>query len=289
MPKKIVHYESLTQEFAATKDWKRVDLPDGYRYVRTNPFYRAWSWFLYYVVAIPLAFLVLKVGTLYRVKGKKKLRSARKKGGLFLYMNHTAILADVAIPLVSVGFPRRVRIICNREAVSKPVIRSIVSCLAGLPLPGEDVRQGKDFMDAVEHFIGKGEDILVFPEAHIWPRCTFIRPFAPHAFVYPARMGRPVLAAVTTYKKRKVLRFLPPTPVIHLGGPFLPDMSLPLSERTRLLEEEVRSFMEEKAASLDNYESIEYVPMEKISEASSSTSCSGDPIIEATTRRPESK
>ena len=289
MPKKTVHYESLTQEFAATKDWKRVDLPEGYRYVRKNPLYRAWSWFLYYVVAIPLAFLVLKIGTLYRVKGKKKLRAVRKKGGLFLYMNHTAILADVTIPLVSVGFPRRVRIICNREAVSKPVIRSIVSCLAGLPLPGEDVRQGKDFMEAIEHYVGKGEDILVFPEAHIWPRCTFIRPFAPHAFVYPARMGRPVLAAVTTYKKRKVLRFLPPTPVIHLGGPFLPDMSLPLSERTRLLEEEVRSFMEEKAASLDNYESIEYVPMEKISEASSSTSCSGDPIIETTTRRPESK
>lgn len=259
MKKKVIEYVSLTEEFAATKNWKRVDLPKNFRYIHTNWFYRAWSHFFYYAIAVPVIYLVAKLGIGYKTVGRKKLKKLRHKGGFFIYMNHTSALSDVCIPPLTIGIPHRTRIICNREAVSKPVIRSIVTTLAGVPLPNEDdISLGKDFVHAIEHYIKKGDDVVVFPEAHIWPYCTFLRPFASHAFVYPARLGTPIVAAVTTYKQRKILKFLPPTRVLHLGGPFYPDMSLSLSERADKLEKDVREFMEEKLGSFDNYEHVIY-------------------------------
>ncbi len=259
MKKKIVYYHSLTQEFATTKNWKRVDLPDNYPYVHKNPFYRFFSHLFYYAIGMPVLFLWMKIGIGYKTIGRKKLKKLRKNGGFFVYMNHTSAIGDVCIPPLTIAFPHRFRVVCNREAVSKPIVRGIVSTFGGLPLPNENsAKQGKNFVEAIEYYLKKGEDIVIFPEAHIWPYCTFLRPFAAHAFVYPAKLGVPVVASVTTYKERTFFKFLPPTRVIHLGGPFYPDMSLPLGERMEKLEKEVREFMEDKLGALDNYEHIIY-------------------------------
>jgi hypothetical protein len=54
--------------------------------------------------------------------------------------------------------------------------------------------------------LSKKPGIMIFPEAHIWPYSTHIRPFGDESFVYPAELGAPVLAIATTYRPRKIFK-----------------------------------------------------------------------------------
>ena len=82
-PKKVVYYDDLlNDEFSGTKI-KRIPLPKNYKYLHKNPFYRALSWFLYYIIAYPIVKLVVFLGYRVKVKGKRNLRHLRHSGVFF--------------------------------------------------------------------------------------------------------------------------------------------------------------------------------------------------------------
>lgn len=261
--KKVVYYDDLLHDdFAGTDGFKSKPLPKDFKFFPKSKLYWFFSNFVYYIIAIPVFWVVGRLVYGFKIRGKRKFRKTKMgKKGFFVYGNHTSIGDAFFVPVWLIP-PRRTFVLCSKESVSNPFLRPIEMMVGALPLPN-DATQTKPFLEAVEKHVERGDAILIFPEAHIWPYSTRIRPFPEQSFTYPASLGRPVIATCVTYKKRKILRFLPPRAVMHVSGVIEPDMSKPLGERTKLLREAVYTYMVETSCSLDNYEYIRYLPRPK--------------------------
>lgn len=260
--KKTIYYSDPVNDDFANTGMKKKPLPKNLKFYHGGIFYYIISSFFYYVIAIPLLWMFAKIGWSYRVVGKKKLRKAHLGlHGFFVYGNHTCI-ADAMFAPVSIINPRRTYIVCSDESVSLGWIRWFEMMIGALPLPN-DPDQTTRFIDAIEKHYRHGDAILIFPEAHIWPYCTRIRPFPDQSFTYPAQLGAPVVGICTTYEEHRFFKFRNPRAVIHISDPIYPDMTKPLGERAHLLREAVYAYMVDISSSLDNVEYIRYLPKKK--------------------------
>ena len=55
-------------------------------------------------------------------------------------------------------------------------------------------------------YYGNNHPIIVYPEAHVWPYYTKIRPFKTSAFTFPVEEEKEVYCATTTYQKSKLFK-----------------------------------------------------------------------------------
>ena len=127
--------------------------------------------------------------------------------------------------------------------------------LGAIPL-GSTIKQSRDMAASVHGHISRGDLITIYPEAHIWPFYTGIRPFPAASFGYPARDGAPVYAMTSCYRKRRFVAF--PKVVTYLDGPFYPDSSLPLPERKQRLRDQCHAAMVKRAEENSTYAYYEY-------------------------------
>lgn len=251
--KKIYYYsDELNDDFAGTNIAQKP-LPPDYRYFSRNPIRKFAAFVLYRLVVTPIVFFYMKILRGERVKNKKALRGYKKEG-FFLYANHTRSAGDAFTP-TEVAFPKKPFIIVNPDAASLPVVRTIVPLLGGVPLP-TDRRGMKNFHDAVLKHAEMGHCVMIYPEAHIWPYYTKIRPFKDSSFRYPAESGKPVFTFTTTYRKRRFSRL--PKTTVWIDGPFFPDPALSVKENQRALRQKAYEAMVERSK-LSTYEYREYV------------------------------
>ena len=60
---------------------------------------------------------------------------------------------------------------------------TLVEMLAAIPIPS-NVAGMKNFLTTIQKKIDKKSSITIYPEAHIWPYYTKIRPFKDVSFKY---------------------------------------------------------------------------------------------------------
>lgn len=256
MEKKTIYYKNpLQDDFAGTKITYKP-LPPNYRYLARGPISFLLSGFLYYVIAKPLLYLVGKIGYGVKVKGRKNVKKLRHKG-YFFYSNHTQILDGWAMQCFVAGL-KRTYIVANQDATSIPFVRGIVKLMGCLPVP-YNIAESKKFQAAVAKIMDRHQAISIYPEAHIWPYCTHIRPFKDDAFVYPAALNAPIIVTCTTYRPRRVFKKRPPKVTIHVSKPIYPDMTLSLEGRKKQLRDRAYEFMVETASNDINVEYIRYI------------------------------
>lgn len=228
---KVVYYDDIQNDEFSTAKIKARRIDGSYRYIRRGFFARAAHFLLYRVLAMPLAWLYLKIRFGHRIRGRRALRALRRGQGCYLFGNHTQPTADALIPTM-VAFPRDVHVIVHPANVSMPVLGRLTPYLGALPLP-DDLAAGRAFLAALAEHTERGRAICVYPEAHIWPWCTFIRPFSDKSFAYPVRAGVPVFCFTNTYRPRLFGRGT--RLVTFVDGPFYPDKTLsPGAARTAL-------------------------------------------------------
>lgn len=253
--KKIVYYEdALNDEFSGTKI-KRIPL-GNYKYYSNNIFHRALSWFLYWVIAFPILWLIAKVGYGVKTVGKKNRRLLRGQG-VFIYGNHTQII-DAFTGQIFAARGKRTYIVCNQDTTSIKGIRWLVNMLGCIPTP-ENPAEAEKYKECIHKRIKQKRGISIFPEAHIWPYSTHIRPFGDESFSFPAELGTPVMAMAATYRPRRFLKSFPPKITLHLSRPFYPNMKLSLPERKKQLRDFVYDYLLDRAAEEENVEYIAYV------------------------------
>ena len=97
---------------------------------------------------------------------------------------------------------------------------------------------------------------MIYPEAHIWPFYTKIRPFADSSFRYPIQYGCPVFCFTNTYQKRRFSKT--PRIVTYVDGPFFPNENLDRKEKQADLRNRVYEAMCERSK-MNNVELIKYV------------------------------
>ena len=258
--KKIIYYDDELNDEFSTAEITPKKIDGSYVYVRKGFFARDFSFFIYRMVFMPWSFLYLKLKYGFSVKNRKAIKQwikqAKKqgKGGFFLYGNHTTTDADPYVPTMT-SFPKDVFVVVNPANVSMPVLGKLTPYLGALPLP-DDMKATHNFIDAMTERVENGGVICIYPEAHIWPYCTFIRDFRDASFRYPVKFNKPVFCFTNVYTKRKHGRT--PKMTTYVDGPFFPDENLPVGEARKKLRDEVFRAMKERSK-LSDYDDIVYV------------------------------
>ena len=256
MAKKTIYYSDLQNDDFAKVALEPRPLPDGFPYVITNPFWRAAEFFAYRLIATPIVWLIGKIGFGLRIKNRKAVRKL-KKTGYYLYGNHTQNMMDAYTPTL-ITFPKHAHIVVSPQTVSSTALRIPVQLLGGIPTPG-NVKGLRGFTKALSLRINQNRAVTVYPEAHIWPWFTGIRPFSDASFTFPVKDGVPAVAFVTTFRKRKLFTKFPPCLTVTVSEPFYPDASLSNSEAKQQLRNKVYDFMCKEASRPDNYAYYDYV------------------------------
>ena len=268
--KKIYYYsDELKDDFAGTHI-RRKPLPADYEYFPKNPVRRFFGFLLYRVIALPIVFLYEKIVCGEKIVNRKVLKKYGKDG-YFLYANHTSAVGDAFTPTL-VSFPKKAYIVVNPDAASIPVVRTLVEMLGGVPLP-TDLKGMRNFHSAVLKHAEQKHCVMIYPEAHIWPYYTKIRPFKDASFRYPAEAGKPVFTYTTTFQKRKF--FSRPKVTVYVDGPFYPDPALSVREnRKRLRDLAYEAMVKRSEKSTCEYATyIRVAPETKIRQAPSPQPC----------------
>lgn len=260
MKVKTVYYDDLLNDEFSGNNIKRRPLGKNFKYVHTNVFWRLCATLLYRLIAIPVIWIVGKIGWGVKTIGKKNVKPLKRQG-YFIYGNHTQI-CDAWTAQCYVVRGHRTYIVSNQDSTSIRGIRWLIQMLGCIPTP-ENMEEREGFNNCIRYRIKQKAAISIFPEAHIWPYSTHIRPFKDDAFVYPAELGAPVVAMCTTYRRRKLFKNLKPRMTLHISAPIYPNMRLSLSARKKDLRDQVYDFMVKHSAEDENIECIRYLPRPK--------------------------
>lgn len=100
---------------------------------------------------------------------------------------------------------------------------------------------------------------MIYPEAHIWPYYTKIRPFKDVSFRYPLEYDTKSFCITNVYKKRRFSKT--PRIVTYVDGPFLINRDLDKKEARRDLRDRIYNQMVIRSKE-NNYELIKYIKIE---------------------------
>lgn len=251
--KKVFYYEDeLNDEFSGAQIQPRI-INEKYKYKR-GFIWNFCSFIIQNIISMPVKIGYAKLKFRIKYIGKEKIKQYRKQG-YFVYVNHTQVFGDTFIPSIPI-FPKRNFIIVNPENISIKPFGWLIEMLGAIPVPGCKTAM-KNFLDIVELRIKHGNAITIYPEAHIWPYYTKIRPFRSVSFKYPIQFDVPVFCITNTYQKRgkngdKVQI------VSYIDGPFLPNQNLTGNAQKEELRNRVYECMVERSKN-SNVEVIEYV------------------------------
>lgn len=253
--KTYYYHDMLNDDFAATKITS-ITIDENYKYINKNIFYRIGETIIR-CIAFPIILIILKLSYILKIKNRKVLKQARKTG-YFLYGNHTNYLLDAYAPSIIARY-RRAHIIVNPDAVSIKGLSTIVKMLGAIPIP--TTRKGmKNYFYSIESLYQKKHVITIYPEAHIWPFYTDIRPFGNESFHYPYNLNAPCYSFTNIYKKRLVGK--KPKVVTYVDGPFYPDMNLSKKEAISKLRNDIYNAMKDRVNSFKKYEYCKYIYVE---------------------------
>ena len=251
--KKVFYFDTFNEDVieSADQDFK---LSDDYKWINDNIFVRIGSW-LIYILAIIIGTVYCRLGLLVTIKNKKAFKEANKsKKGYFIFANHTQPVGDVFIPALAC-IKRRVYVMVSTANYGIQVIGKILPMLGALPVP-ESLSGFRKFNAACNKRIEQKRCVVVYPEAHVWPYYTGIRPFAKTSFKFPCELDVPSYCITTTYRKSKL--FKRPKAVVYVDGPFYPDKDINMKARQTKLHDEIYAQMSRRSEQ-SNYEFYQYI------------------------------
>ena len=255
MARKVYYYSDPLHDDFAGNDIKTVPTPADFEYIPHSTAFRLVGNILYFGVAKPVTWIFNKVVFHHRFINKKVIKPYRKTGR-FYFGNHTLEAGDAFIPNhISAG---RNYIVTSPDATSIKGIRTIVQMFGALPVPS-GVGGARRFCAAVTELTEKRHSVTVYPEAHIWPRYTKIRPFGAESFTMPAETGAPCFSFTNVYFRSRIPFIKRPVVKTYVNGPFFPDMSLPKRERAKDLRDRVYGSMVYEAEKQEQYVTDIYI------------------------------
>lgn len=250
MSKKVQYYSSFSEDVVSSEN-QSARVPADYEWIRSGLKSKISS-ALTYSAAVSLGWIWCKAALGISYKNRNAIHTA--KDGCFIYCNHTQPFGDVVLPAF-LSLKKRVYTIVSPANLGIPVIGKILPALGALPIP-DGLGQMKSFLSAVGKRASGKNCVVIYPEAHVWPYYTGIRPFEDTSLRFPCELDKPAFAMTVTYQKRRFGSR--PKATIYLDGPVYPDKSLSLKQRRAELCNRIKSAMEERSK-LSTYEYIRYV------------------------------
>lgn len=256
MEQKIIYYtDELNDEFSTAKITPRK-IDENYKYGDDSFGWNFKHFFWYNIVFRPVLSFWLKHIYGLKIIGKEKIKEYKNKA-YFLYANHTNTALDPFIPSM-VSKPNPIFVIVHANNVSMPVLGRINPYLGAIPLP-DGLSATRNFMNTIKLRISQNHPVCIYPEAHIWPYYTKIRPFVDLSFRYPLQYDVPTFCFTNTYQKNKRGK---PKIVTYVDGPFFADKSISSKEQKTKLRDMVYNTMVERSKN-NNIEVIKYIKKEE--------------------------
>lgn len=247
---KIYYYQSYTDDFVESSKQDYI-LPRNYQWVRKDVKARLLHRILYPLVRV-FAFFYCRFILHATIVNKDILKQFRYKG-CFLFGNHTQVMGDAVVP-VFINGARPISVVVSSANMGIPVLGRILPCLGALPVP-QDRRKLHCLMKGIGTAIDDGHCVVIYPEAHVWPYYTDIRPFPKTSFHFPVEQNAPCFSMTTTYFKRAGHK--KPGIRIYLDGPFTVPPDLPSRMQQELLRDQVYAKMKERSKN-STFEYIRY-------------------------------
>ena len=200
MKTKTIYYHDFSDNFVETKNQAKT-VPKNYQFIKKNPFARILGTILFVILK-----LIAKIYACFWLKlkivGKNKLKNYVKttRQGYYIYANHTLTYGDVYNP--ALYNPVHPYYLCDSSNLGIPILGPILPFVGAMPIP-DSLRDKKRLFDAISVRAKQGKAIVIYPEAHLWPYYTNIRPFVSSAFVFPVRDNLPIFTATTTFSTPK--------------------------------------------------------------------------------------
>ena len=256
-PKKTIYYnDELNDEFSKAEIKPRI-IDEKYNYNK-NPLWDFCSLIIQNIISMPIKVLYAKIKFRIKYIGKEKFKKC-KNTGYFIYGNHTQSFADTFLPSIA-NYPKRNFLIVNPENVSMKGLKTFVEMLGAIPIPSNKTAM-KNFLETIEKRINRKSSITIYPEAHIWPYYTKIRPFKSVSFKYPVKLKVPSFCITNTYrsygKNNDKIKI-----VSYIDGPFYINENLTPKEQQQDLRDRIYECMTERSMN-SNIEYIKYVKKEE--------------------------
>ena len=196
---KIIYYkDELNDEFAPSNLKSRI-IDERFKYNK-NPIWDFCSLIFQNFISMPIKIGYAKLKFRIKFVGKEKFKEY-KNTGYFIYANHTQAFADTFIPSIA-NYPKRNFLLVNPVNISFKGTGTLIEMLGAIPIPtGKGAL--KNFLNIIEKRILNKSSITIYPEAHIWPYYTKIRPFKSVSFKYPTKLNKPSFCITNTYQKKK--------------------------------------------------------------------------------------
>lgn len=254
---KTYYYTDLTDDVVQTQQ-QYYQLPADYQIIPTGRLQKRWNWGAR-ILAAGFGWLYSRLALRVKVVGKEKLKAVGNQG-YFVYANHTQPLGDVFTPL-TIFPPEKFYAIANQANWGIPFVGKALVRYGGLPV-GKNLRQSVKLVKAIKQVVtNKRGVVMVYPEAHVWPYYTKIRPFTDTSFHFPVELKAPVFVLTTTYRRPVIGKR--PRMVLYLDGPYYSDSSLMFKEAQTKLQQTVQTVLKKRAATSD-YQYCHYVQKEKV-------------------------
>lgn len=253
---KVLYYKSYNDDFVTSKNQK-YKIKSNYKWIHNNIIYKMLSTILYKIAYI-ISFFYCKFWLHVKIENKKILKKYKKQG-YFVYGNHTQPVGDVFIP-AHVNKGKRIYTIVSQANLGVVAIGKLLPMLGAIPI-ASSIKNTKKFWNAVITRIEQKKCVVIYPEAHVWPYYTEIRPFGSTAFKFPVYCNVPSFTITTTYYKRK--RGKRPGIIVYVDGPFFPDNTITKKEQEKKLNKEIYECMKNRSKK-STYKYIKYKEEKKI-------------------------
>lgn len=233
--------DELNDEFSGVVR-NTIDVDEHYVYNHKNIFWKITEFFVYRIVMTPVAYLYLKIK--YHAKFvNKSVLNENKKQPIFLFGNHTMLPGDGYIP-TAIMFPKKCNEIVNADNVSLNGTKTFMKMVGAIPIPNK-ISGMRNYTNFLESCLNKKRCVAIYPEAHVWPYYTKIRPFTYSSFKYPVIYNTPVYCFTTTYQKKN--KSENPKITVYVDGPFYADKNLLKKEAAQKLRDVVYEKMAERS------------------------------------------
>ncbi len=256
--KRICYYKTFQDDFVESAN-QAFTLPEDYTWIRSGRWARFLSAALYgagYLFAALYGKLCLHLSIVRNVDWK-----AYRGCGAVVYGNHTQPIGDVFVPAL-VCAPKRCYSVASPANLGIPVLGALLPWMGALPIP-DSLSKLPQFLRAVAQRLEEHCCVIVYPEGHVWPYCTQIRPYPATAFDYAVKNHVPAFCMTTTYQARRFSS--KPRLTVYLDGPFYPDKSLSRQAQKQKLRDEVYACMVKRSQN-STYQYVEYRPAEEKTE-----------------------